>query len=181
MKTFRRMIHKGLETQKAMELLNLPIDNFETKVPALPSGGEIYLYRAKSHRDIDSWRKDGYRWSNRGTSIMTINRSPALRKSFFYLITKEGQNNGFQKHVYRLFDNENKVVIHYLGDETLNTSSLALTKEPKNSFPYSSLLLPSTLKGKYSSKSSGIRKKPETNEVSFLYYSSDIYSEIYFV
>lgn len=166
------MIHKGLETQKAMELLNLPIENFETKIPVLPSGGEIYLYRAKTHRDIDGWRKDGYRWCNRGTSVMTINRNPVLRKSFFYLMTKEGQKNGFQKHVYRLFDNENKVVIHYLGDETLNTSSLGLTKEPKNLFPYSSLVLPSTSKDGNSSMVSGARKKPGTSEVSFLYFSS---------
>ncbi|GAB1599697.1 uncharacterized protein LOC115209547 [Argonauta hians] len=129
---YTRRRYTRLETNEALKLLCLPSSNFISKIPNRPAGGEIYLFQPRLRLYFDNWRTDGYRWSNRGTSTMSLNRRPALRKSFFYLMTKEGQKNNFQKHVYRLLDSDQKVVIHYIGDEKLCTDSSVVPARKKS-------------------------------------------------
>ncbi|XP_036357329.1 uncharacterized protein LOC115209547 isoform X1 [Octopus sinensis] len=132
MEPYTRRRYTRLETIEAMKLLCLPSSNFVSKIPNRPAGGEIYLFQPRLRMYLDNWRTDGYRWSNRGTSTMSLNRRPALRKSFFYLMTKEGQKNNFQKHVYRLLDSDQKVVIHYIGDEKLCTDTSVAPSRKKS-------------------------------------------------
>ena len=40
-----------------------------------------------------------------------------MRKNYFHTDTPKGFTKAFQRHAYQLMDNENKTLIHYLGDE----------------------------------------------------------------
>lgn len=119
---YNRGVYKPLESKEAMDLLWLPDEIFLNKPPCQPANGEIYLLKIGPLQESGEWKKDGYEWLKRGSSVLTINRNPALRKFTFCLSVKNRQDGLSQKHVYRLFSNNRKFVIHYLGGDERQTS-----------------------------------------------------------
>jgi hypothetical protein len=71
---------------------------------------------------IENWRFDGYRWKQNGRSQFP-RKNPEVDKRH-YVIRCPGNelDGGFKKLVYKLIHEEsaeNKVIVHYVGDETL--------------------------------------------------------------
>ncbi len=81
------------------------------------SGQELFLIKAASPVYAEDWRRDGHRWANRGTSQMKLKGKLVARHTYMYVMTAEGKKDDFQKHVYRLPDDDLKVVVQYIGNE----------------------------------------------------------------
>ena len=119
---YNRGVYKPLESKEVMDLLWLPDEIFLNKPPCQPANGEIFLLKIGPLQESGEWKKDGYEWVNCGSSVLKINRNPALKKFSFCLSLKNRQDGLSQKHVYQLFNNNRKFVIHYLGgDERQNS------------------------------------------------------------
>lgn len=119
--SYRKTVHKFLKTKEVMDLLMLPDEVFSSQPPCEPIRGEIYLMKIDPSQESSDWTKDGYTWLSLGSNDLILNQSPALRQSTFRMLVNEIETC-LLKHVYRSFNNNQKVVIHYVTDERLNNS-----------------------------------------------------------
>ncbi|CAI9720210.1 XP_029633843.1uncharacterized protein LOC115209549 isoform X1 [Octopus vulgaris] len=119
--SYRKAVHKFLETKEVMDLLMLPDEVFSSQPPCEPIRGEIYLMKIDPSQESSDWTKDGYSWLSLGSNDLILNQSPALRQSTFRMLVNEIETC-LLKHVYRSFNNNQKVVIHYVTDERLSNS-----------------------------------------------------------
>ena len=64
---------------------------------------------------------DGYRWFQNGTKKLPRSE-PVISKIHFVSTTPSGHRKEFQRHAYKVLRNDstNKVVVHYIGDESVS-------------------------------------------------------------
>ncbi|KAM4031925.1 uncharacterized protein ACNLHF_019310 [Anomaloglossus baeobatrachus] len=133
---YRFMLLSNSTTEQTPVIIN-KIELNEAKVismpPALPKGGEVYVYCSQSPErghQMD-FKYDQYRWICKGSNVNSqIKHLPVVIKQYYYLKDPNGVKkqtlSGFKKHVYflRVSSELNQMyVIHYLGDENLHRAS----------------------------------------------------------
>lgn len=107
--------------QNLFEEISLGTKNYEiiSSPPVKPEGGELYIYKCSSLKDID-FRSDQYRWLSKGDNKA---KNKAVLKKYYEIQTTTGKirssSKEFRRHIYTL-NNSNEqlqplVIIHYLG------------------------------------------------------------------
>lgn len=61
---------------------------------------------------------DGYRWVQNGTKKLPRS-DPVVSKTHFIAMSPSGPKKEFKRQVFRLLGNQSKVLIHYIGDESV--------------------------------------------------------------
>lgn len=126
-------------------------------VPVLPKAGEVYVYSWNQEGMKDKWRIDHHRWRNNGTKRYPA-ISPVFTKYYHVLLTDYGVSTAFQRVAYLPLDPSiNKIIIHYIGDETLSKPVEKL-RSPKASRPPK---VPQTLEKSQSPKILGLLDKKQ--------------------
>ncbi|KAM9310700.1 uncharacterized protein KZ484_026539 [Pholidichthys leucotaenia] len=108
--------HHPLSTEEALVLLKdeaiVP-----SRLPVRARGGELYVIEPEFYCNND-WRADGHRWEKNGTSKLPRSK-PVITKTYFYLKLIDGIDKEFTKSVYVLHPPGKRLVIHYMGDDSL--------------------------------------------------------------
>ena len=61
---------------------------------------------------------DGYRWFQNGTKNLPRS-DPIVSKTHFVAMSPTGKKKEFKRYAYRLLNNDSKVLIQYIGDESV--------------------------------------------------------------
>ncbi|KAM9409238.1 uncharacterized protein KZ484_001523 [Pholidichthys leucotaenia] len=110
-------IHQQLSTSEALDMLNNEAI-IPTRLPFRPKGGELYVIEPLPNC-MHEWRSDGHRWGN--NVICRLPRSkPVITKRYFYLKRSSGATKEFTKSVYSLHPPGKRLVIHYMGNDSLS-------------------------------------------------------------
>ncbi|CAG2203434.1 unnamed protein product [Mytilus edulis] len=89
--------------------------------PVRPKSDEVYLYNSRGNpQKTDDWRCDSHRWYSNGTKPFP-RKEGKYTKFYHALMTEKGSTNKFVRHAYRsIADNQDIIVVHYLGDHSLS-------------------------------------------------------------
>lgn len=85
--------------------------HFSENIPVRPTGPATYAIEHKT-RDV---LVDGWKWRVRGSTRLPA-KDPMFRRALYFYDSQDGIEKGFQRHVYERLDDDDRIVIRYVGE-----------------------------------------------------------------